>query len=421
MANIGISDIALYFPRSKIDLSTIVDVRVTDDPSMDRKLRRAVESTGQKAIRFPAPWEDVVCLAGNAARKLLKKRSPESQAKLRHLAVGSETSVDHSKPISAYVQGMLQQAGFAIKGTLSSFQVQHACAGGTIALISVASLLASGGRPNESGMVLCSDIARYAVPSTAEFTQGAGAAALLVEQNPALIEIDLATPGYSSSDVDDFFRPLGSEIAKVKGQYSMKCYNSAAEEAFADHCARVNKSPADVLRQSDYFVFHVPFAKMAYTAARHLISAHLGLIDGEVDDFLKPRGFFEALEATAQVGNIYTGAAFLNLAALLWDRWKVEGDAIVGKKILFSSYGSGNTMIVLSATIAAGAPAVIATWDLDAQLANHQVSSFANYMNWVQRNFDCYNDRVGSMEIEHDHFYLRGIREDGYREYAIKT
>ena len=417
---IGISDIALYFPQARIDLSTIIDFRVSQDPNLDRKLRRAVDSTGQKAIRFPAPWEDVVCLAGDAALALLRDKTPDQLAHIRHLAVGSETGIDHSKSISAYVQGMLVKAGIALKRTHSSFQVQHACAGGTIALLSVASLLQTGGRTDENGVVVCSDIARYEVPSSAEFTQGAGAAAMLVEHNPALIELDLASVGYSSADVDDFFRPLGSVTAKVKGQYSMKCYNEATEEAFLDHCSRLGTNPAAELASCDYFVFHVPFARMAYTAVRHLITGHLGLLDGEVDDYLQPRGFFEALEPTAQVGNIYTGAAFLNLAALLSGRWKAHGDGIIGKKILFCSYGSGNTMIVMTATIAQGAPSVIAKWDLDKVLGDQYPASFKDYLDWVKPEGADYNSRVANLAIPPGRFYLSGIREDGYREYSIK-
>lgn len=414
---IGLGDIALHIPRPRIELSQIIERRVADDPGLDRKLRRAVESTGQKAIRFPAPWEDVVTMAAGAARSLLSRRSAASLAGLRHLAAGTESAVDHSKPLSAYVQGLLRQAGLAIPGTLSSFQVQHACAGGTMAVLAAAGMLATGGRPGESALVLCSDVARYEVPSSAEFTQGAGAVALLVEADPALVSLDLAHPGFSSNDVDDFFRPLGSTTAKVKGQYSMKCYHEAAEEAFADHCARLGRPEREVLASYDYFVFHVPFAKMAYTAARHLLSLHLGLVDGEIDSYLEPRGFFAALESTAQVGNIYTGAAYLNLASLLRDRYRAEGAGIVGKRILFSSYGSGNTMAVFGATVMPRAPGVIAAWDWS-PVEDYRPADFADYQAWVDRDWSGYNQALPGFSIPKDDFYLQAIREDGYRAYA---
>ncbi|HKK47526.1 MAG TPA: hydroxymethylglutaryl-CoA synthase, partial [Alkalispirochaeta sp.] len=179
---VGIGDMSLYVPPWKIDLDDILKQRAAEDPSFERRLRRAIESTNQKAIRFPAPWQDAVTLAAQAAKPLLEDES--RAAGVRYFAVGTETSVDMSKPIAAYAQGVLQRSGLALPRTLSTFQVQHACAGGTIAMLSVAGMLHATGRPGESGMVINSDIARYQTPSTAEITQGAGAVALRIETNP---------------------------------------------------------------------------------------------------------------------------------------------------------------------------------------------------------------------------------------------
>ena len=112
-----------------------------------------------------------------------------------------------------------------------------------MALLSVASMLQTSNLPGESGIVMASDIARYDTESTAEITQGAGAVAMLVENSPKLIDLDLSTVGYYSQDVDDFFRPLGSKTAKVKGRYSMDCYLESLEGAFLDHCRRAGPEP----------------------------------------------------------------------------------------------------------------------------------------------------------------------------------
>ncbi len=416
---VGISNIAAYIPRPRIDLATILAHRIAESPDQARRLPRAIDATGQHAIRFPESWEDSASLAGNAALRLLRGRS--DIASLRHLAIGTETSVDFSKPISAYVSGMLRSAGLAIPASHCNFQVQHACAGGTIAMISVAALLASGARHHESGLVLCSDIARYQVPSSAEFTQGAGDVALWVEANPRLVSIDLATMGYSSADVDDFFRPLDSTTARVKGQYSMQCYNAAADQAFTDHCQRRGQTPAEILNETDIFVFHVPFAKMAYTAARQLLSQHLGIIDGEVNAFLEARHFFKPLETTAHVGNIYTGASFVNLQANLKECYRLHGKDMVGKKILFTSYGSGNTMIIASMTIEAGAPEIVASWEADDYALDFRLVDFNEYLEWVNLGVRPAATAGTEDSIPAGLFYLRTIREDGYRDYAFKS
>ena len=202
--SVGISDLGIYVPEPLMDLEQLFKRRVRENPALERRLRRAIDSTGQKSIRFPQPWEDSATIAAQSAYDLLS-RNPDMIPRLRYVATGTETSVDQSKPIAAYVEGMLQRSGLNVPETLMTFQAQHACAGGTIAMLSIAGMLAAAGDRGESGLVISSDIARYDVPSTAEITHGAGAISVLVENNPRLLEFDLDTQGYCSRDVDDFF------------------------------------------------------------------------------------------------------------------------------------------------------------------------------------------------------------------------
>lgn len=420
MNSIGISDMAFHIPRPSLDLSRIVALRGADNPAQRRRLERGLETTGQKIMRFPSPWEDTVSMAANAAQRLLERRPDNEDRQVRFIVSGTETSVDFSKPVSSWVQGMLERSGRRLSRNLATFQVQHACAGGTLGLLSAAALLLASGRPDERGLILCSDIARYECPSSAEITQGSGAAALLLDPQARLVGLDLAGLGFSSQDVDDFFRPLDSVTARVKGQYSMQCYHLAAESAFLDFCSRTGQTPAGALQAHDYLVFHVPFARMAYTAARHLLTTFGGLMDGEIDQNLADRGFFEPLEYTARTGNTYTASVWLNLAATLACEYRRIGPAIAGRKILISSYGSGNVMVVLSATISPEAPAILSGWDLDAQIGPGQEASLDQYLAWIG------SGHAGGPWSEPDVVppgglhYLAGIREDGFREYAFK-
>lgn len=421
--NVGISDIAVHIPSSRIDLETIVDYRVKADPEFERRIRRAVEKTSQRSIRFPQPWEDSVTLATQAAYALLRDRSPEDLARMRYIGVGTETTVDQSKPIAAYVEGALQRSGVPIPDTLSTFQVQHACAGGTVAMLGIGSLLAMNPERKESGLVVTTDVSRYAAPSTAEITQGAGAVSLLVENNPKLVSLDLATQGLCSRDVDDFFRPNGSVIAKVKGGYSIQCYNDALDIAFADHCARRGEDPKDVLLNTDLFVLHVPFKMMAMTALQRLLKNQLGLTDEEALAFMNQRGFEQSLEPTTRIGNVYTASTFLAMAFLLKQRYEALGDQIIGKRVLLASYGSGNTMIVLSGTVMPEAPQVIASWDLDAVWREESPRPLYEYEKWLEAPYprECLNTLYKVGDIPTDRFYLAGIREDGYRDYQFKA
>ena len=413
---VGIGDIRVYVPRMQIKLKDLVERRVHEDSSLERHFGRAVAVTGQRAIRFPAPGEDSATMAAEAAYELMADNSGKSLAGLRYLAVGTETGVDHSKPVASYVQGMLQRSGLPLPSSLATFQVQHACAGGTVGLLSVAGMLAASGR-QESGMVITTDISRYTTKTTAELTQGAGAAAILVETDPRLLELDLANAGLCSRDVDDFFRPLGSVTAKVKGSYSMDCYNQSLDDAFQDHASRTGTTPAELLAETDFVVLHTPFRNMPEMAMKKLLKNHLGLDEHDAIAWLDERGFYKGVDPIADIGNAYSASLYLFLAFLLEDRYRKLGDAIIGKKILIASYGSGNIMVVTTATVMPGAPDVISRWNLGAIMDCGLPASMEDYDRWTDGYGMGYGEQVKAAEAASS-FRLLGIREDGFREYG---
>ena len=420
--SVGISDIGLYVPGPEIEIQTIVDERSRREPGIEKHMRRAQATTGQRKMRYTDPWEDTTTLAAQSAIGLLRRDPEMDPSRLRYLAVGTETGVDHSKAVAAYVEGMLQRAGVAVPRTISTFQVQHACAGGALGAIGVASLLSLSNRRGESGLVLCSDIARYASSTTAEITQGAGSAALLIESEPALVELDLSDMGFASSDVDDFFRPLGSAVAMVRGGYSSQCYIDSLDLAFSDHCDRRGMSPEAVIEATDYFVLHVPFRNMAFRAMRKLLASRLRLSEEEADAMLEAKSLRAGIDPIADIGNTYTASIFMSLAFLLDAQFKLIGDRIVGKRILLASYGSGNTMAVISAKVARKAPAVLARWKSDAVWSGARRTGWEEYSDWLGRS----NGGAGrpspgdGSDPPSGSFYLAGIREDGYREYGFR-
>ncbi len=421
---VGINDIAIYLPRLKIDLETIIQKRSVENssPKIEAVLRRALEKTGLLSMHFPEIWEDSVTMAAQAALQLLKRQKINLNA-LRYLVSGTETAVDHSKPLSAYVMGILKKAGIQLPQSLSTFQTQHACAGGTVALLGISALLGYTGPSDETGIVMCSDIARYGKETSAEMTQGAGAIAMLAGTNPRLIELDLHSVGYSSKDVDDFFRPLGSDIAKVKGSFSIRCYMEAMDSALQDHALRAKMTPAEVLTDGAMFALHVPYPKLPLDTMKFLVEKYLGLDETQTAAFLAERGFNAMTYPASRSGNIYTGSLFLSLAFLLKDRYEKFGKEIVGKTVLMGSYGSGNTLAFISGKIAPGAPEVISSWDLDSIWQNEQAPIQA-YEHWVSSNGKSPDQYTLDLEprrssILPESFFLDRIREDGYREYSF--
>ncbi len=405
---------ALYIPDNYISVDEIIRARSADNERLATKLRRARQATEQIGFRFSAPWEDPVTMAAQAAVNLIAK-GRISLDDLRYIAVGTETSIDHSKPIASYLQGALQNYGIAIPRNLLTFQVQHACASGTIACLNVAAQLRTATREKKQGIVICSDIARYAAFSSAELTQGAGAIAMLVEPAPLLFTLDIDTAGYASEDVDDFFRPLYSPTPIVRGDYSVKCYHVAMESAFLDHCQQTGNSPEETLLGVDIFALHVPFRKMARAALNNLLRKYCKFSRVLADQFIQDKGVFEALDCNAKVGNIYSGSLYLMLMTLLEERARILGEKIIGKRILLFSYGSGNAMIVIGGTISPRFFEAINNFSLDETINQYTESSVDEYEQWLR------SDLGHSYQCDvppKNSFYLAKVTSEGYREYG---
>ena len=274
-----------------------------------------------------------------------------------------------------------------------------------------------GARPGERALVLSTDISRYVSASSAELTQGAGAVSVLVEHNPRLLEIDLATVGQYSTDVDDFFRPLGQSAAQVRGGHSIKCYRKAFAAAFADHCERRHEEEKDVIRETDFFVLHTPFRNMPEMAFEWFLHTH-GLGGNGDGLFARSEGscLRDATDEVAFSGNLYNGSLYFVLAHLLQNLFHKLGAAMIGKRIILGSYGSGATMIVLSATIAKDAVDVVRQWALPSQASAITHENYETFERWA----DTYDSDQGKgTPNEPDKFYLKEIREDGYRLYGI--
>ncbi len=418
--SVGIDDIGVFIPSRQISLETLIAQRSIEQPELGRKLRNAVTLTGQKAMRFTHSWEDSATIAAQALKKLLSRNRNLLPASSRYLVVGTETSLDMSKSIASYIQGMLQRSGIELPSLISTFQIQNGCAGGALSLLSVCALLCACGRAQESGIIVTSDISRYKPMSTAEVTQGAGAVAVWASLSPTLIELDMRNVGSCSYDVDDFFRPIDQKTAVVKGRYSIECYAKAFSASFDDYCARSNQNPQTVLNETSFFALHTPFRNMAITGMVHL------MVDKKIGDkhmvesILHTRYFYTGADAIARIGNIYNGALFLNLAFQLRAAYQEEGDAIIGKKILLCSYGSGNTMIVFGGVLMPCAPSIIASWDLDSIFANELPENFSGYNEWLRWTSNSTGmHSFSGVDVPPDHFYLQQIRQDGYREYSI--
>jgi hydroxymethylglutaryl-CoA synthase len=380
--HVGIEAIAVAIPQRYLDIQDLAIARGVVPAKYTVGL-------GAHEMAVADPSEDTVALAATAATRLLRAHAIDV-SKIGMLVVGTETGVDHSKPVASFVQGLL-----GLPRTMRTFDTQHACYGGTAALMAACDWIASGSARGQSALVICSDIARYGLNTAGEPTQGGAAVAMLVSDRPELLAIDHGTSGVFSTDVHDFWRPIGRREAVVDGHYSIECYLEAVAGAYRSW--RKRATAQGMLRDGDALtprseqlariVYHAPFCKMARKAHAHLRRCELEELSGGPLDAAalareETRGAasFEeqvasSLLLASRIGNTYTGSLYLGLASLL----HAEGAALAGKRIALFSYGSGCSSELFSGVVGARASEIIASARVDELLAHRTRIDVAEY------------------------------------------
>lgn len=356
LPSIGIDAIALSVPRRFVDMIELAEARGVA-PS------KYLSGLGTRRMAIAAPDEDAVTLGVNAARRLFRQ-SGASPSDVGLCIVGTETAVDHSKPVAAFLHGLL-----GLPTACRVFEAKHACFGGTAGLLNAVDWIASGSARGRAALVVCSDVARYALASPGEPTQGAGAVALLVRERPRLLEIEVGHTGSYAREVYDFWRPLHHKEALVDGHYSVQCYLDALAGAY-DEWRRLGQSDDEPLARTCY---HVPYGKMARKAHRHRRMLD-GLTEQEADASFAVE-VEPSLDLPARIGNIYTGSLYLALASLL----NAEARELEGKRIGLFSYGSGCCAEFFAGRVVPEAGARAKQLEIAAPLDEYTHTSVAEY------------------------------------------
>ncbi len=356
--SIGIDAIALAVPQGYIELSELAEARGVPPG-------KYVEGLGVRRMAVAQRWEDPVALAANAARRLFAT-SGQDPSRVGLCVVGTETAVDHSKPIAAWLHRLL-----GLPQRARVYESKHACFGGTAGLLTALDWIASGSAGGRTALVVCTDIARYELRSAGEPTQGAGAVALLVSERPRLLALDPSVSGSYSKDVDDFWRPLHRKEALVDGHHSVQCYLDALEGAYG--AWKEANAAGDLHAPLARRCYHVPYGKMARKAHRHARQLD-GLSEPEADATFAAE-VAPSLALPAEVGNVYTGSLYFALASLL----HAEAAKLEGARVGLFSYGSGCTAEFFAGRVASGAGALVKSLALDAPLEGRRRYGVAEY------------------------------------------
>lgn len=332
MIRVGIEKLDLYAGRMMLDAVALGLERGRDLAHLTEQIM-----VGERSV-YP-PFEDAVTLAVNAARRLL---SPEDLAAVELLVVGSESGVDFGKPISTWVHRFCE-----LPPNCRSFEVKHACYGGTAALKTAAQWVASGARPGKKALVISTDITRPALETGMDFAAGGCAVAMLVSDTPRVLEIDLDKAGYWTSEIADTFRPT-ARVETGDNQTSLFSYLDALDGALGHYEEQVG--PLDYSAAFRRHIYHAPFPGMTLQAHRTLLER------SDSYDRAALRASFEervapGLAFARRIGTAYGASNFVCLLGMLHS----DSGLRAGDRISLFSYGSGCQGEFYGATVGAHA------------------------------------------------------------------
>lgn len=355
---VGIEAISVYAGRAFLDVRRLFEAR-----SLDMK-RFANLMMAEKSVNLPC--EDPVTNAVNAAKPLVDALDPARRERIELVIVGTESGLDFGKPISTYVHDYL-----GLSRRCRSFEVKHACYGGTAGLQMAAAFVAASPIPGVMALVVAADAASVAARSTYwEPSQGAGAVALLVSDQGDVLELDPGASGYYSYEVMDTLRPR-PDLEAGDTDRSLLSYMHCLEATYDVYRERV--LDADIAATFDYLVFHTPFAGMVKSAHRTLLRKQAGASPQEIEKDFQAR-VAPSLAYPVRVGNTYSAALYLALCSLI-----DHGSFETPKRVGLYSYGSGCASEFYSGVVSRRAQEKLAALDLGGALDRRYALSMEEY------------------------------------------
>jgi len=403
MAEVGIDGIEIQSGKLQLDLPGTFAPQKGDDPA------KYTKGLGLYASSLPDVYEDIVTMAANASHRLLARKGLALED-IGRIDVATESAFDKSKPVSTYVAGCLEQVFDGDLYHANKGERKFACVSGTQALDDAYNWIRAGRNHGRAALVIATDTALYARDDPGEATQGAGAVAMLIDENPDVVAFSDAQ-GFGSADETDFLKP-NQQFPSVDGKRSMQVYLARMREALVDF----SRNGGDIHPENFALIpFHTPFPGMVRKAA--VLGYRHSIRDTEYEEALadkigrQPREeafddreafmaaqkeytekltetdeYAEWYEATvaptlaisAQVGNWYTGSVHIARAAGLQEGLKSDRE-LTGRQLLVGSYGSGAQAEIHAETVQPGWEAEIGALTIDEQIEARRDLSFEEY------------------------------------------
>jgi hydroxymethylglutaryl-CoA synthase len=459
----GIDDLAIYVPKLYIDYKDFAQARGIDP----KKLEHGI---GIKKMALVDTNQDAACMASNACLELMKKNNLDPDD-IGRLYVATESSLDESKALNSFVVGMLEQVyGDGSFEHAGGIECKFACVSGSYAIYDNTNWIRAQENNDKAAIVVVSDIAKYDIGSAGEYTQGAGAVAMLIRENPRLLALDPKVTSTIIKNEYDFYRPFGKDTPLVNGLYSnllyliqvRKAFDSYKEKAMRTGLIHI-KDGESITDYIDLFTVHLPYRRMGEKALAYLLRhewrtlprwqhviKEIGYPEpepndsrGTIESILADKEFMTAdeqfrkafmqtsfynevyekkmassLEASNIIGNLYTASMYMGLRSLLEFEFK-KGHNIEGFRVGFGSYGSGSSAMVFSGVIQPNYVEIVKGMNLEEDIGFRKKLSMEEYQ-ILRENQRKLNDSYASAKNEFVLIKIGGSTADkaGFREYC---
>lgn len=379
----GIDAIAFDIAKIHLPIKTLANARNIEPEKLEKGL-------GLIKMTLPDTYQDAVVFGANALTKLIQENAIDL-SEIARIYVGTESGIDSSKPIASFLLSVMEEKfGADLLTECDAVDFTFACIGGVDALHNCLDFIRLN--PEKKAIVVTTDIAKYDLNSTGEYTQGAGALAMLVTSNPKIIafENNWAT---SSKGVFDFFKPyrtlskseitgnsanepwhenLENEIEIHKeqpvfdGQYSNQCYMDRTRNAYFSF-KKLKNTDETLYNSWESMIMHLPYAFQGRRMLSEIYALDATVLSGnesvsEYQNKLKEisksedyksfvtQKLLPAELASSLIGNLYTGSIFMGLLSTLAHFHDSEKE-ISGKIFGFLAYGSGSKSKVFEGRI----------------------------------------------------------------------
>lgn len=437
----GIEAASIYVPHIYLPIKDLAIQRNIDPDKLEIGL-------GLKKMSVLDVHEDTATIAANALLKLITDFDI-NPTEIGRIYLGTESALDGAKPTATYAVQLVEsvlakQFGERPFRHTDVVDMTFACVGGVDAMHNSIDYVRVN--PAKKAIVIAADYAKYGLESTGEYTQGAGAVAMLISNQPDLIAFDNYW-GIGMESVFDFFKPhqstsdeailnaLGTTKSEIEifsdepvfeGQYSNECYKNRVREAYFNFKEKAGVE-GKLYENWRYIAFHLPYAFQG----KRMFSDVFALENGQdnSNDNLKivaKSDEYKALikekveptqRASSEIGNMYTASVFTAFLSAL----QVSADndeELNGKTVGFIAYGSGSKSKVFQGQIGEGWKNVMNKMDLFNYLNQREAISFEQYQDLHNKNLKTsINDSKGFAldRIETEIPDLKGARYYTYK------